>query len=97
MKTLSESRRRLLNQFLMYFFIGYIGIYILLTLNGSFYGPYSITKDKASTDGVFVLHHRYVWQPKWARFDRFDFNWLGAIYCPLVLVHQLVWHRDKIM
>jgi hypothetical protein len=71
--------------------------YLVLTLNGSYRGPYPPTGEQEMVDGVWVIRHQYLWHPHGTRFDRFGFNFAGAAYSPLIMLDRLIWHRNKAM
>lgn len=78
------------------FLTAYLVSYILLSLNGGYYGPYRypvLTKP----DGSWAMRQQFIWEPFHARLDRYGYNWSGAVFVLPILADRLVWHRDKII
>jgi len=86
--------KRLRNKLASAVLLLYFAAYLPLTAGGSYAGPYVSGKRRIFSQTWAVLDH-YVWRPKFIVWERFDFNFLGALYCPLVLLDRYFWHHDK--
>jgi len=83
-------RNRVLSGVLLLYFAAYFP----LSIAGWYAGPYASGKTRIFS-GTWAVRDHYVWRPRFVVWERFEFNFLGAIYCPLVLVDRYLWHRDK--
>ncbi len=92
MKKASQQtvRNRVLSAVLLLYFAAYFPF----TIAGDYAGPYASGKTRIFS-GTWAVRDHYVWRPRLVVWERFEFNFLGAIYCPLVLIDRYLWHHDK--
>jgi hypothetical protein len=84
--------KKKLKIFSQLFFVFYILAYIILSINGRYYGK--VVSGKARYNFGLGVPDVYVWQPKYMLLLPYDFNYLGTFYFGPIWLDRCFWHKD---
>ena len=76
--------------------VSYILAYVLNSLCGG-YWLYPVRDGKHLWPHGLSMHDAIQWQPRFGYVERYDRDFLGTVFFPLIRIDQMHWHRTYYM
>ena len=72
----------------------YISSYVFLSATGHYMSYPTASGHLRFKDVGLAIRDRALWEPRGTVLTSIDFNVLGAVYSPLILIDRYCWHRN---